>query len=63
MTNPVARGAPARRRGAIVEPVAVQLLNNFRDEKEGYLDVLWVDLNGNACPGCPIRRTLGTCRR
>ncbi len=47
MTNPADRGPPARRRGAIAEPVAVQLLNSFRDEKEGYLDVLWVDLNGD----------------
>jgi hypothetical protein len=33
--------------GCHSEPVAVQLLNSFRDEKEGYLDVIWVDLNSN----------------
>jgi len=52
-TNACAYDEPSRSWGACTasgchaQPVAVQLLNSIRNEKESYLDVLWVDLDGD----------------
>jgi cytochrome c554/c'-like protein/doubled CXXCH motif protein len=52
-TNACAYDAPSRSwagctaSGCHSEAVAVQRLNQFRDEKEGYVRTLWIDVNGN----------------